>query len=55
MMRIVLEWLGLVGPDPARKEPVAVPAWGPYAVAAIIAIAATALGVLLKMFIAATV
>ena len=55
MMRIVLEWLGLVGPDPARKEPVAVPAWGPYAAAAIIAIAATVLGVLLKMLIAATV
>lgn len=55
MMRIVLEWLGLVGPDPARKEPVAVPAWGPFVVAAIIAIAATALGVILKVLIDATV
>ena len=54
-MRIVLEWLGLVGPDPARKEPVAVPAWGPYVAAAIVAIAATALGVLVKVLIAATV
>ena len=55
MMRIVLEWLGLVGPDPARKEPVAVPAWGPYAAAAFVAIAAAVLGVLLKMLIAAMV
>ena len=55
MMRIVLEWLGLVGPDTARKEPIAVPAWGPYVVAAIIALAATALGVLLKVLITATV
>ena len=55
MMRIVLEWLGLVGPDPARKEPVAVPAWGPYAAAAFVAIAAAALGVFLKMLITATV
>ena len=55
MMRIVLEWLGLVGPDSARKEPVAVPAWGPYAAAAFVAIAATVLGVLVKVLITATV
>ena len=55
MMRIVLEWLGLVGSDPARKEPVAIPTWGPYVVAAIIVISASALGVLLKVLIAATV
>ena len=55
MMRSVLEWLGLVGPDPARKEPVAVPAWGPYAAAAFVAVAAAVLGVLLKMLIAATI
>ena len=55
MMRIVLEWLGLVGPDPARKEPVAVPAWGPYAAAGFVAIVAAVLGLLLKMLIAATV
>ncbi|MGB7806188.1 MAG: hypothetical protein WBM72_11375 [Actinomycetota bacterium] len=54
-MRIVLEWLGLVGPDPARKEPVAVPAWGPYAAAAFGAFAATVLGVLVKVLITATV
>jgi hypothetical protein len=55
MMRIVFELLGLVGPDPARKEPVAVPAWAPYAVAAVIAIAVTGLGVLVHVFIAAMV
>ena len=55
MMRVVLEWLGLVGPDLARKEPVAVPAWAPYAVAGFIAIAVTALGAILRVFIAATV
>jgi hypothetical protein len=32
-MRIVLEWLGLVGPDRSRREPVAVPGWAPVAVA----------------------
>jgi len=32
-MRIVLEWLGLVEPQRARREPVAVPAWAPFAVA----------------------
>lgn len=55
LMRIVLEWLGLVGPDPVREEPVAVPVWAPYAVAAIIAIAATAPGVALRVLIDAMV
>jgi hypothetical protein len=32
-MRVVLEWLGLVGPDRSRREPVAVPGWAPVAVA----------------------
>lgn len=32
-MRIVLEWLGLVEPERGRREPVAVPAWAPMAVA----------------------
>ena len=32
-MRIVLEWLGILEPDPARREPVAVPGWAPMAVA----------------------
>jgi hypothetical protein len=55
MMRTMLELLGLVGPDPARTEPVAVPAWAPYAMAAVIATTATALGVLLRVLIVATV
>ena len=55
MMRAMLELLGLVGPDPARKEPVAVPAWAPYAVAAIIAISAAVLGALLRVLIDAMV
>jgi hypothetical protein len=55
MMRTMLELLGLVGPDPARKEPVAVPAWAPFAVAAILALMATALGVVLRVLIAAMV
>jgi hypothetical protein len=33
-MRIVLEWLGLVGPERGRREPVALPAWAPLVVAA---------------------
>jgi hypothetical protein len=32
-MRIVLEWLGLVEPQRARREPVALPAWAPFALA----------------------
>jgi hypothetical protein len=55
VMRIVLEWLGLVRPDPARKEPVAVPAYGPYVVAAIIALTATGSAVLLRLIIGAMV
>ena len=32
-MRIVLEWLGLLEPPRARREPVALPTWAPIAVA----------------------
>lgn len=32
-MRIVLEWLGLMEPLRGRREPVALPAWTPLAVA----------------------
>jgi hypothetical protein len=39
-MRIVLEWLGIVGPDRSRKEPVAVPGWAPLAVATSVAVLA---------------
>ncbi len=34
-MRLVLEWLGILRPDPRRREPVALPAWAPYIAAAI--------------------
>ncbi|HVF08474.1 MAG TPA: hypothetical protein VNC60_07855 [Actinomycetota bacterium] len=54
-MRLVLEWLGLMRPDSARKEPVAVPSWAPYAVAAVIAVAATAFAALLRLVIDASV
>jgi hypothetical protein len=52
-MRIVLEWLGLMRPDPARREPVAVPAWGPYAVAAVVAVGATAAAALVRVIVGA--
>lgn len=51
VMRLVLEWLGLMRPDPARKEPVVVPAWGPYVVAASVALLATATAALLHLVI----
>ena len=53
VMRIVLEWLGLVRPDPARRQPVAVPAWAPYAVAASVAMVATVVAVTLRLLIGA--
>lgn len=55
VMRLVLEWLGLVRPDPARREPVAVPSWGPAAVAAIIALTATGLAALARVIVGAIV
>jgi hypothetical protein len=54
-MKLVLEWLGLVRPEPGRREPVALPAWAPYAVAAIIAMAATGLAALVRLLIGAIV
>jgi hypothetical protein len=35
-MRIVLAWLGLIDLDRDQREPVAVPAWAPYAIAGVI-------------------
>jgi hypothetical protein len=32
-LRAVLEWLGLLEPDPSRREPIAVPRWAPFVVA----------------------
>jgi hypothetical protein len=41
-LRAVLEWLGLLEPDPSRREPIAVPRWAPLAVAVVlVAVAAT--------------
>jgi hypothetical protein len=41
-LRAVLEWLGLLEPDPSRREPIAVPRWAPLAVAVVlVAFAAT--------------
>lgn len=40
---MVLEWLGLVEPDRSRREPIALPRWGPW-VAALVGVAAAALG-----------
>ncbi len=54
-MRLVLEWLGVLRPEPARKQPVAVPAWAPYAVAGTIAVTATGLAALLRLVIGASV
>jgi hypothetical protein len=31
-MRALLEFLGIVAPDPTRREPVALPAWARWAV-----------------------
>jgi hypothetical protein len=47
-MRVVLEWLGVVEPDRSRREPAAVPAWAPAAVAATVAVISglVALGVI---------
>jgi hypothetical protein len=42
-LKAVLEWLGLVEPDRSRREPIAVPRWAPYAVAALL-VAVAALG-----------
>lgn len=44
-LRAVLEWLGLVEPDRSRREPIAVPRWAPYAIAAIL-VAVAAFGAL---------
>jgi hypothetical protein len=52
-VRIVMEWLGLVQPDRSRREPVAVPAWAPYAVAVTVAVAAGAIALLATMIVRA--
>jgi hypothetical protein len=52
-VRIVMEWLGLVEPDRSRREPIAVPAWAPYAVAASVAISAGAMALLAMLALGA--
>lgn len=40
-LRAVLEWLGVLEPDPGRRDPIVVPRWAPFAVAlGLLAIAA---------------
>lgn len=52
-VRIVMEWLGLVEPDRSRRDPIAVPAWAPYAVAASVAITAGAIALLATLALGA--
>jgi hypothetical protein len=54
-MRLVLEWLGLMRPDPARRQPVAVPGWGPYVVAATAAAGVTAAAALVRLIVGALI
>jgi hypothetical protein len=42
-VRAVLEWLGLVQPDPARRAPVALPRWAPWVVSLLL-VGAAAVG-----------
>ena len=42
-LRAVLEWLGLVQPDPGRRDPVALPRWAPWVVSLLL-VAAAAVG-----------
>ncbi|MCD6021854.1 MAG: hypothetical protein K0R20_1564 [Actinomycetia bacterium] len=37
---MVLEWLGLIEPDRARREPAALPSWAPWVVAFLLVCAA---------------
>jgi hypothetical protein len=39
-VRVVLEWLGLIEPDRARREPAALPSWAPWVVAFLLVCAA---------------
>lgn len=46
-VRLIFEWLGLVEHERGRREPVALPAWAPVAVATVGALLAGLLGGLL--------
>jgi hypothetical protein len=39
-LRVVLEWLGLIEPDRARREPAALPGWAPWVVTLLLVCAA---------------
>jgi hypothetical protein len=52
-VRVVMEWLGLLQPDPSRREPVAVPAWAPYVFAASVALATGAIALFTTLIIRA--
>jgi hypothetical protein len=48
VMRIVLEWLGLVEPQRGRRSPVALPAWAPVLVVITLAFGIYALSLALR-------
>jgi hypothetical protein len=50
-MRIVLEWLGLVGPQRGRRPPVALPAWAPVLVVVTVAFGVYVLSLALRAFL----
>jgi hypothetical protein len=52
-VRVVMEWLGLLQPDPSRREPLAVPAWAPYVFAASVALATGAIALFTTLIIRA--
>ncbi len=48
-VRLIFEWLGLAEPEPGRREPVALPAWAPAAIAAAGAVLVGLVGGLLTL------
>jgi hypothetical protein len=52
-MRIVLAWLGLIDLDRDRREPVAVPAWAPYAIAGVATMGTGLVAMLLSFLVRA--
>jgi hypothetical protein len=51
MMRALLEFLGLVRPDPSRREPIALPTWARWIVPILVlalALVSTAIYVLVR-------
>jgi hypothetical protein len=47
-LRVVLEWLGLIEPDRARREPAALPSWAPLVVTLLLVCAAAIGGVVIS-------